>query len=84
MGRTVCTESSIEDANVQCEKEMGIVKGIIQAMGLTINESKTEMGQELVLLGVALSTIAETGRKCTAAPTEKRRELIASKCLVLM
>jgi hypothetical protein len=48
MGRTVCTESSIEDAKVQCEKEMGIVKGIIQEMGLTINESKTELGQELV------------------------------------
>ena len=59
---------------------MGIVKGIIQDMGLTINESKTEMGQELVLLGVALSTIANKGKKCTAALTEKRRLLIASKC----
>ena len=55
MGSTVCAESSIEVAKVQCVKEMDIVKGIIQDMGLTINESKTEMGQELVLLGVALS-----------------------------
>jgi hypothetical protein len=55
VGRTVCAESSIKDARVQCEKEMGIVNGIIQDVGLTINENKTEMGQELVLLGVALS-----------------------------
>ena len=84
MGSTVCAESSIEGARVQCVKDMGIVKGIIQDMGLTINESKTEMGQDLVLLGVALSTIANEGKNCTAALTEKRRLLIASKCLELM
>ena len=79
MGRTVCAESSIKDARVQCEKEMGIEKGVIQDVGLTINENKTEMGQELVLLGVALPTIADKGRKCTATLTEKRKVLIASK-----
>jgi hypothetical protein len=36
-------------------------------------------------MGVALPTIADKGRKCTATLTEKRiRVLIASKCLDLM
>jgi hypothetical protein len=80
----VYADSSIGIAKVKCTNELEIVKGIIREMGLTINESKTEMGQELVLLGVALSTVANNGKDCSAALTEKRRMLIASKCLALL
>ena len=59
MNVLVYADSSIGIAKVKCTNELEIVKGIIREMGLTINESKTEMGQELVLLGVALSTTVD-------------------------
>ena len=68
-------------AELTCKQGIVAMKSIICRMGLQINEQKDESGQDVCLLGVLLSTVANGGVSCSAAITNKRRSYISGRCL---
>ena len=62
---------------------LNTVNHVVNAMGLTINEDKDDIGQEITFLGASLSTIAVNGSTCAVGLTKKRRVFVAEICLTM-
>ena len=62
---------------------IALLKSIVTSIGMKVNEEKYADGQDLIFLGVFLTTVAYGGNECAAGITEARREHVANRCYAM-